>query len=226
MQPITVVARLAAPERALIDISVALSPDTPEWPGDSPFTCGWIGRRANGDSVNLSEFRCSPHVGTHADAPLHIEDGWAASESLPLSAFVGVAYVLDARFASNVISLEWLQEQFAGEVPERLLVHTGQSVGNGSFPSAWPVLTQDAARWLVKGGMRLFGTDAPSVDDRESKTLPVHHELFVRGAYVLESLMLTHVQPGWYELLAAPLKIVGLDGAPVRATLRPLHERA
>jgi len=25
----------------LKDISVTLNPDTPEWPGDTPFTCGW-----------------------------------------------------------------------------------------------------------------------------------------------------------------------------------------
>jgi arylformamidase len=226
VRPLTVVARLAAPERDLIDISIAVSATTPEWPGDTPFSCGWIARRADGESVNLSEFTCSPHVGTHADAPLHVEDGWPGAEALPLSAFVGTAYVLDAQGAGAVLSLEWMQQQFAGEAPERLLVHTGRSVASGAFPSEWGVLSQDAARWLVQGGMRLFGTDAPSVDDRESKTLPVHHELFVRGAYVLENLSLGDVTPGWYELLAAPLKLVGLDGAPVRAVLRPLTERA
>jgi arylformamidase len=60
------------------------------------------------------------------------------------------------------------------------------------------------------------------VDDRESKTLPVHHALFSRGAYVLENLDLREVPAGDYELIAAPVKLVGLDAAPVRAVLRPL----
>jgi arylformamidase len=222
---ITVVSRLAAPERPLIDISVPVSASTPEWPGDTPFSCGWTAKRSSGESVNLSEFKCSPHVGTHADAPLHVEDGWGASDTLPLAAFMGVAYVLDATAASWTLSLEWMQEQFAGEAPERLLLKTGCCIASGSFPDAWPVLAQDAASWLVKGGTRLVGTDAPSVDDRHSKTLPVHHELFVRGAFVLENLSLDGVTPGWYELSAAPLRLVGMDAAPVRAVLRELTER-
>lgn len=225
MPAITVVSRLPAPDRPIIDISIAVSADTPEWPGDTPFACGWTARRANGESVNLSEFSCSPHVGTHADAPLHVEDGWAASDALPLSAFMGVAYVLDARNASMTLSLEWVQEQFAAESPERLLLRTGRSIASGVFPDSWPVLSQSAAAWLVKGGTRLVGTDAPSVDDRHSKTLPVHHELFVRDAFVLENLALEDVAQGWYELSAAPLRLVGMDAAPVRAVLRPLSAR-
>ena len=220
MPAIIVVPRLVAPERPLIDISIPVSATTPEWPGDTPFSCGWVAKRANGESVNLSQIVMSPHVGTHADAPLHVEDNWAASEMLPLTAFMGAAYVLDARTAGLTLSLEWMQEQFAGEVPERLLLHTGACIARGSFPDEWPVLNQDAARWLVKGGTRLVGTDAPSVDERHSKTLEVHHELFLRGAYVLENLVLGDVVAGWYELSAVPVKLVGMDAAPVRAVLR------
>ncbi len=78
----------------LIDISVPLSALTPPWPGDTPFSCGWTCRREQGDSVNLGTIQTSPHVGTHADAPFHVESHWAASEELPLAAFVGEAVVL------------------------------------------------------------------------------------------------------------------------------------
>jgi arylformamidase len=183
-----------------------------------------MAKRSDGEAINLSQITMSPHVGTHADSPLHVEDNWPASEALPLSAFVGVAYVLDARAAGLSLGVEWLQEQFAGEVPERLLLHTGRSIASGTFPEEWPVLTQDAAAWLVKGGTRLVGTDAPSVDERHSKGLEVHHELFMRDAFVLENLVLDGVTPGWYELYAAPLKVVGIDAAPVRAVLRSLSE--
>ncbi|MEP6781133.1 MAG: cyclase family protein [Gemmatimonadaceae bacterium] len=226
MPPITVISRLPAPDRSFIDISISVSPTTPEFPGDTPFTCGWTLKRSEKASVNLSEIRMSPHVGTHADAPLHIEDGWDGSETLPVAAFMGAAYVLNASHVSLSLSLEWMQEQFAGEAPERLLLQTGRSVSSGKFPEEWPVLTTDAAQWLVKGGTRLVGTDAPSVDSRHSETLEVHHELFIRGANILENLALEGITPGWYELFAAPMKLVGLDGAPVRALLRKLIEHA
>ena len=75
---------------------------------------------------------------------------------------------------------------------------------------------------LLGLGLRLLGTDAPSVDRRESKTLAVHHMLFSGGAFNLENLDLRRVPPGAYELLAPPLRIMALDAAPVRALLRDL----
>jgi len=79
----------------LHDISVVVRVGTPEWPCDAPFECGWTTRIADGASVNLSRVGGSPHVGTHADAPLHVHDGWPASDALPLEAFLGDALVLD-----------------------------------------------------------------------------------------------------------------------------------
>ena len=66
----------------ILDISVLVRPGTPEWPGDVPFSCGWSSRLADGASVNLSHIAGSPHVGTHADAPLHVRDGAAAYAEL------------------------------------------------------------------------------------------------------------------------------------------------
>jgi arylformamidase len=73
---------------------------------------------------------------------------------------------------------------------------------------------------LLGRGLRLLGVDAPSVDPRESKSLPVHHMLFSGNAYILENLDLRRVPPGPYELIALPLKLMALDAAPVRAVLR------
>ena len=69
-------------EPNLRDISVTLNPDTPEWPGDTPFSCGWASLIGAGASVNVSSFTSSPHVGTHADAPLHVREGWSGSHEL------------------------------------------------------------------------------------------------------------------------------------------------
>ena len=79
----------------LRDISVVTGAGTPEWPGDTPFSCGWSARIADGSSVNLTAITSSPHVGTHADAPLHVKDGAPGAETLPLDAFIGPALVLD-----------------------------------------------------------------------------------------------------------------------------------
>ena len=202
----------------LLDISVLVQPGTPEWPGDVPFTCGWSARIAQGASVNLSHVAGSPHVGTHADAPLHVDDGWPASDQLPLEPFLGPVTVLDVtRAPARVLTLDADDPRL--ERCERLLLRTDRTIADGAFPEAWPVLSAATAILLAAAGVRLVGVDAPSVDERESKTLEVHRALFGAGAYVLENLDLRGIPEGRYELVAPPQRLGGLDAAPVRALL-------
>ena len=53
----------------------------------------------------------------------------------------------------------------------------------------------------------------------EASVAPVELEI-----HILENIMLKHVIPGSYDLIALPLAIHGADGSPVRAVLRPLKE--
>jgi arylformamidase len=202
----------------LRDISVVLRPGTPEWPGDTPYSCRWTWQMSAGASVNVGALEMSPHVGTHADAPLHVRDGWPASESLTPGAFVGPAIVIGLEDANGPVGVEALSARLPRRV-ERLLLRTGRTIAGGAFPATWPALTPSSVRWLTGRGLRLLGVDAPSVDDRESKTLETHHALFDAGASILENLDLRGVSDGLYELIALPLRVAGLDAAPVRAVL-------
>jgi len=81
-------------------------------------------------------------------------------------------------------------------------------------------MDEDVPAWLHQQGVVLVGFDVPSVDRLESKALPNHHSLGARGITILESLDLSDVPGGLYELLALPMRLVAADGAPVRAVLR------
>ncbi len=178
---------------------------------------------SEGASVNVSAITMSPHVGTHADAPLHVRDGWPASEGFDLTAFSGEAIVCEVDHALDVIGGEHLPIIGAdGEVP-RLLLRTGCSIAGGAFPDRWPVVGEELLTRLLARGLVLLGVDAPSVDARDSTTLAVHRQLFAAGAWNLENLHLQGVPEGRYELSAYPLRLMGLDAAPVRAVLRPLR---
>ena len=174
---------------------------------------------AQGASVNVSATTASPHVGTHADAPIHVQDGWPGAHELPLDAFVGAATVVDGSAHDGEIDTQTLGFDPALH-GERLLLRTGRTIATGRFPDDWPALSESCARELVGRGLRLLGVDAPSVDLRESKTLAVHRMLFSGNAYILENLDLRRIAPGPYELIALPLKLIALDAAPVRAVLR------
>jgi arylformamidase len=205
----------------LRDISIAIDERTPEWPGDTPFSCGWTWQMAVGASVNVSVLTMSPHVGTHADAPLHVRDGWPASHELPLDAFMGPAVVCSVSGLARELEAGDLPSLPTGRI-ERLLLKSGRTIVRGAFPESWPALSTRVVAELLERGLRLLGVDAPSVDLRDSKTLDVHHALFAGGAYNLENLDLTEVADGAYELVALPIRVRGLDAAPVRAALRAL----
>ena len=205
----------------LIDISILVNEFTAEWPGDTPFSCRWTWEMARGDSVNVSCINSSPHVGTHADAPFHVDPTWPASEALALDAFTGRATVIDVTTYHGGVSLAALGS--LGNIPvERMLLRTGHTIAHGRFPERWPWLDESTAQVLVDRGLKLLGVDAPSVDARDSKTLAVHRILFKGGAAVLENLDLRHAPAGEYHLTALPVRFAGLDAVPVRAVLRPL----
>ena len=161
----------------------------------------------------------SPHVGTHADAPLHVRDGWPGSHELPLEAFYGPAVVVDVSRLEGEIAFDQIEPVISRFRLERLLLKTSKSVASGSFPDEWPSLSEECARQLLGIGIKLVGVDAPSVDQRESKSLPVHKMLFSGNAFILENLELRRTPPGEYQLIAFPVKMMSLDAAPVRAIL-------
>jgi len=68
----------------------------------------------------------------------------------------------------------------------------------------------------------LVGIDTASIDPADSKTLPSHQVIRLRGLRVLENLVLDDVPEGDYELIALPLKLTTADASPVRAVLREL----
>jgi len=210
---------VAGPGGRLYDASVLVRPGTPEWPGDTPYACGWTWDTAQGASVQVSAITMSPHVGTHADAPLHVRPGAPGSDRLPLDAFAGPAVVLTLDGAPRDVALAELRAHL-GTTPARLLLRTGRSIAAGTFPDDWPALAAEAAASLAADGLVLLGVDAPSVDRRTSTSLATHHALFDAGAQVLENLDLRDVPDGPYELTAYPLRLDALDAAPVRAVLR------
>jgi arylformamidase len=88
------------------------------------------------------------------------------------------------------------------------------------FPQAFVYPSPALAAHLAQAGVILFGSDGPSMDAQDSKTLEGHHALRAHGIAILEWLDLSQTPDGLYELVALPLKIAGGDGSPVRAALR------
>lgn len=201
----------------LIDISPTLHKHTNVWPGDTQLELFWTFRMDEGFSCNVGGITMSLHTGSHVDAPLHFQEDGKPIDELPLSTFIGTAFVVEVR-SSEAIQREDLRS-LPSPIPERILIKTGSS-HSGAFDSHFAYLSVEAANLIAKSGCTLLGTDTPSVDKSDSKELMVHNVLANRGVVIMEGLELEHVNEGWYELIAVPLKLKGMDASPVRAILR------
>nr|WP_184108689.1 cyclase family protein [Deinococcus metalli] len=206
----------------LLDISRALTPNHPNWPGDADFTVTPGLRIAGGDSVNTGVLSTSTHTGTHVDAPWHYDDAGARLEDVPLDAWVGGCAVLDVRGrAVGGLLPAAVLDALPTSLPPRLLLHTGQPAHWTAFPRDFVALSPALVREAARRGVRLIGTDAPSVDPLESKTLDAHAACRDTGTFILEGLNLSAVPEGHYTLVCLPLPLHGADGAPARAILLP-----
>ncbi len=180
---------------------------TPVYPGDPEPRLQRIQRLENGDNCNLSALYFGLHTATHADAPCHFIDGGAGISEMALESYIGECLVLDV--PEGPIPCSFVEQYFPIGC-ERILM---RSQGKSS-------LTESAAYELSARGLRLIGTDALSIAaGGEEEQRKVHRAILGGSTAVLEGLDLTRAEPGRYFLFAPPVKIEGVDGAPVRAVL-------
>lgn len=199
----------------IIDISVPIHPKMATYPGDPKvYFKPWKDK-----DWALTEVTLGTHSGTHADAPRHVFKNGKRIDELPLSKFVGTCRVLDMTQVKRAITVQDLRKERVRR-GERIIVKTRNSLRRQDrfFPD-YVYLSGDATEYLAKLPIALFGIDAFSVKERGSGDLRPHTVLLGKNIPILERLYLRHVKPGRYTLVAAPLKLKGLDGAPVRAVL-------
>jgi arylformamidase len=206
--------------RRLWDISPPLDADSAPFPGDTAYTQQWTARIGPGCPVNLSAITMSPHVGAHADAPLHYGRDGAAIGRVDLDPYLGVCRVIHAIDCGPLVRPAHLSHAIAG-LPPRVLVRTCARAPT-RWSSEFSAFAPETIDWLAGLGVRLVGIDSQSVDPAESKTLASHQRLLAHDLRVLENLVLDEVGGGDYELIALPLKLTTADASPVRAVLREL----
>ncbi len=209
----------------LWDISEPIEPGSATFPGDTPFSQEWVARQERGASCNVSTIRMSVHVGTHTDAPLHFDLAGPDIASVDLRQYIGRCRVVDVTGAGtpSLIPAAALTPQLL-QGAERILFRTRHDHDHRQWQPAFTAVGPEAARVLVRAGIRLVGIDTPSMDHADSKELDGHHLLYEGGVAILENIDLRGVPAGDYELIALPLRIVNGDSSPVRAILRELPQ--
>jgi arylformamidase len=169
---------------------------------------------AQGANLELSAITTTVHVGAHTDAPKHYALGAPGIAERDLALYYGPVQVVDAPGSGRILP---------SEVPEvsapRVLFRTGSFPDPDHFNTDFRSLSPELVVALARQGVVLVGLDTPSVDPFDDKVLQAHNAIARADMAILEGVVLGHVDPGLYTLVAFPLKLAGADASPVRAVL-------
>lgn len=185
----------------LYDITKELFSTTP-FPGDPEPRLSNVKQMRYGDDYNMTYIALSPHNATHADAPKHFLNNGKTIEAAPLSKFIGNCRVVEC---SGELGRDEIKDIIQSD-DERVLFKGDATI------------TKEGAKAIVNSGIILVGVSAASVA-APSDTIATHRILLQSEVAILENLYLDEIVPGSYFLMAAPLKMKGVEASPVRAVL-------
>ena len=222
----------------VVNLSHAISPSAPRWPGDPPVELQeWSAIKCDG--FFLRRFSMSEHGSTHLTAPASFYEGGTTVDDIPTEKLVAPAVVIDVRakclsnpdYALTTADLlDW--ESRYGRIPPgcTVLLLTGWSeywdnpavyLGEGSDGGLhFPGFGLQAAKLLVEdrevGGL---GTDTAGVDPGAYASFLVSRAVLGQPRIVLENLANLYQLPAsGSTLVIGHLRLVGGSGSPVAVT--------
>lgn len=204
----------------LLDLTAEMGADTLAYPGSERAMC--VERLDAGIArATISRFgRLDVHCGTHLDAPRHF-----APEGVDVAGLgLGMPQIVVLQAPEGPIPASVLDGHAGSVQGKAVLFSTGweRHAGTRKFFEEYPPLSEDLARRLVEHAVNLVGVDTPSVDPVHGD-FPVHRILLEAGIPILEGLvevaeLARRLAAGHTaRLIAFPLRVLGLEGSPVRA---------
>ncbi|NLF81587.1 MAG: cyclase family protein [Bacteroidales bacterium] len=227
-----------------VDLTWDFEESTTYWPTNITFSHDTVSYGINDKGYFYSSFfyAAEEHGGTHFDAPLHFAENGRSIEQILPEEFTGEGVCVDVSenafinrdYLASVNDFKKWEKQY-GRIPDRAIVllrtgfgkfwgdplkYTGtlkqgpQGVAELHFPGLDP----EAAEWLVKErNIKAFGLDTPSIDRGQSTEFMTHRILFSHDVTAYENIAhLELVPPRDFYVVAAPMKIKGDSGAPLR----------
>jgi kynurenine formamidase len=204
-----------------IDLSHTIEEGMPVYPGSPvPSLTSLFSIADDGFAELLLAF--SSHTGTHIDLPSHMISEGRSLDVLGPDRFFGKGFVLDVSdSAGGMVTLSDILH--AGEqirACDFLLLCSGWSRywGKPGYFEGYPVLADDAARWICGFGLKGIGVDMISVDAPDDTVYPLHKLFLGKEIIIIENLVnLSQLIRRTFMFSCFPLKIAGGEASPSRA---------
>ncbi len=207
-----------------IDVSLPIYNGMSSWPSDPSVEISAFKSIAQGRRSNVSLLKFGSHVGTHMDAPKHVFKDGKSIDALSLESLIGPARVIDIHNPVAITAAELKKHSLCKG--QRVLFKTRNStfsLKKKCFYKDFVYLALDAANFLAKRQVALIGVDYFSIGGYEhSDGIAVHKAILKKDICVVESLNLSSVLAGWYDMICLPLRLQNGDGAPARVVLRKI----
>ena len=209
----------------IIDLSYNLEESTPVYPNypavrvrilESAGDPTPAGKRL----LNSSSLEFGLHSGTHMDSPFHFIPESRTIAQIPIDQCMGQTLLINLSPLPSHSRIEkghLVQHEVSLRSIRKVVICTGWSQywGNEHYFAEHPVITGEAAQYLVHFGVHLLGVDLPSVD---LPPFEAHLELLGHNVVIIENLVhLEQIRSQVFRLVAIPLKLGGREASPVRA---------
>ncbi|WP_020003430.1 cyclase family protein [Brachyspira innocens] len=199
----------------IIDLSSSIYNNMPHYPDDIDVKV----ESFNYEYFNITNINMCVHSGTHIDTPLHCINNKPSAENIDLNYFIGKAYCIEIKTdKENKINFP---NNFNFDTIKKnniLLINTSwhKNINTDYYYKYFPYLSESFAYKLLDLKIKTIGIDTPSVDNINNNL--IHNILFSHDICIIEGLAnLDKVSNKEFFFSAAPLKIRGSEGSPVRA---------
>jgi arylformamidase len=164
------------------------------------------------------------HQGTHIDAPRHFDPKGTPIDEMPADVMMGPARVIEIKDTESV-KVEELEPHNI-QAGERILfktINSSKHYKTGKYVEDFVYTTNEAAQFLADKKVSVVGMDYFAITGyAKGDVIAVHQILLFNGVWILETIDLSEVEAGNYELVCLPIRLKEGDAAPARAFLRPL----
>lgn len=206
--------------RKVVDLSLDIYHGAPTFSYD-PKCAVVVHNTVETIGYNITQISMSTHQGTHLDAPFHFFDNGMTVDNVPLDIVIGSAFKIDLKHKKSkepLIINDLLKVEDRIAKGSRIILQTGwdKEFPAKSYFTEFPYITKELADWLAQKEIALVGMDIPTPNPVD--WMDIHHALLGKGIIIVEGLAnLDKIEKDDFIFIAAPLKILGRDGSPVRA---------
>jgi len=207
--------------RKVVDLSHALTANTPVYPGD-PVPSFSIATTIEKEGYNLFTVILGSQTGSHVDAPYHFNNQGATVDKMDLKYFMGNGLIIDVSYkkSKEEIMLEDILEYERQIVEVDIVLFKTNWYKKAGVKEFYehPFLSKEGGEYLLSKGIKTAGIDAINLDNTGGREFPIHDMYSNAGGVIAENL--AHLDAVDFDspyIIFLPLKLIGCDGSPVRA---------